>query len=192
MNSPLPLVLPLAALALLLALAVWHDVRTRRIPNRLVLAGLLCGLALNTMLPAGAGLFSDPAGALGPIAALAGAAVGLIALLPLYALGAMGAGDVKLMAMVGAFLGPQSTVGAALLSLLAGGLLARAGAGWTGSLSRALRSTRSLLADAIVRRAGIGAEKPAASIQLAYAIAISGGTSVNIFLTSTHGWSLLS
>ena len=32
--------------------------------------------------------------------------VGLISLLPLYAIGGMGAGDVKLMAGVGAWLGP--------------------------------------------------------------------------------------
>ena len=37
---------------------------------------------------------------------LAGMVVGLISLLPLYAIGGMGAGDVKLMAGLGAWMGP--------------------------------------------------------------------------------------
>ena len=55
---------------------------------------------------------------------LAGLALGLLLLLPLYLLGACGAGDVKLMAMTGAFLGPQDALGAILMTFLAGGLLA--------------------------------------------------------------------
>lgn len=196
MTNALFMAVPAAALAVLLSIAVWHDVRTRRIPNRLVLAGLPAGLFLNTVLPAGAGLFSDPAGAIGLLASLAGAAVGLATLLPLYAMGAMGAGDVKLMAMIGAFLGPQSVIGAALLSLLAGGVLALAVACWTGTLARVLRDTRALLAHTIARTAtGASAAtgKPAeSSAKLAYAIAIGAGTALNIYLTKAHGWSLLS
>ena len=41
---------------------------------------------------------------------LAGTGVGLVSLLPLYAIGGMGAGDVKLMAGVGAWLGPVADV----------------------------------------------------------------------------------
>ena len=43
---------------------------------------------------------------------LAGMGVGLISLLPLYAIGGMGAGDVKLMAGLGAWMGPWLTLGA--------------------------------------------------------------------------------
>lgn len=189
-------VVPGAMLCILLLLAVWHDVRTRRIPNRLVFSGALMGLALNTLLPAGAGFFSEPTGALGCLSALGGTAVGLASLLPLYALGAMGAGDVKLMAMVGTFLGPQAALDTALLSLLAGGLLALAVAAWTGTLLAVLHNTYTLLMRALVRAtggAGIYIEKSAASSgKLAYAIAIMSGTALDIYLIRTHAWSLLS
>src|SRR5262245_23535685 len=115
--------LPIVLLAGLLAWAVASDVRSRRIPNKLVVAGLLAGLALQATVTPGAGLFSEPFGALGLLKASAGMALGLVLLLPMYALGAMGAGDVKLMAMLGAFLGPLDILGAGLSSVLAGGLL---------------------------------------------------------------------
>lgn len=190
------MVLPGFTLCVLLALAVWHDVRTRRIPNRIVLLGALAGLALNTVLPAGAGLFDEPAGALGFHSALGGICVGLATLLPLYAIGAMGAGDVKLMAMVGAFLGPDAVIGAALLSLIAGGLLALAVAIWTGTLAGVLRNAYDLVLHAIFRAfagTGVRIDKPATPTgSLAYAIAIMSGTGLNIFLTRTHAWSILS
>jgi prepilin peptidase CpaA len=62
----------------------------------------------------------------GPMAllwSLAGAGVGLISLLPLYAIGGMGAGDVKLMVGLGAWMGPSVTLGAFVGTALAGGLL---------------------------------------------------------------------
>ncbi len=57
---------------------------------------------------------------------LAGTGVGLISLLPLYAIGGMGAGDVKLMAGVGAWLGPWLTLWAFVSSALVGGLIGAA------------------------------------------------------------------
>ncbi len=73
-------------------------------------AGL--GLLLNSVLPEGYGFVSSLPGALGLWKALAGLGLGLLIMLPLYMLRALGAGDVKLMAMVGAFLGPNATIGA--------------------------------------------------------------------------------
>src|SRR5471032_315693 len=115
---------PLILLCTLLALAVWNDLRTRRIPNWLVFSGALLGLTLNAALPAGAGLFIAPQGAIGLLWALAGLALGLLLLLPMYMLRALGAGDVKLMAMLGAFVGPLAIAGIVVLTLLAGGVLA--------------------------------------------------------------------
>ena len=52
----------------------------------------------------------------------AGLAVGLAAFLPLYLGGGFGAGDVKAMAAVGAFLGPKGALLAAAWTLVAGGV----------------------------------------------------------------------
>jgi prepilin peptidase CpaA len=54
---------------------------------------------------------------------LAGTSVGLITLLPLYAIGGMGAGDVKLMAGVGAWMLPSITLYAFVSTALVGGLI---------------------------------------------------------------------
>jgi prepilin peptidase CpaA len=53
---------------------------------------------------------------------MAGASVGLLTLLPLYAIGGMGAGDVKLMAGLGAWMGPALTLGAFVASAITGGV----------------------------------------------------------------------
>jgi prepilin peptidase CpaA len=86
---------------------------SHHIPNLLVLAGAGLGILTNTAFSAGLGLAS----------AAAGMATGLALLLPFYLLRAMGAADVKLMAMTGAFLGPWDTLGAVLGTFLAGGAL---------------------------------------------------------------------
>ena len=57
-------------------------------------------------------------------AAAAGLLVGLLLMLPGHALGATGAGDVKLMAAIGALIGPWIVVKAFLFTAIAGGVLA--------------------------------------------------------------------
>ena len=97
----------------MLAVAVVTDLRSRRIPNLLVLTGLAVGTIWQ---------FAQ-SGFTGVAAAAGGAVVGLACLLPFYIRGAMGAGDVKLMAMCGAFLGPLQIIVAAVASLLLGGVI---------------------------------------------------------------------
>jgi prepilin peptidase CpaA len=103
-------------LMLLLTAAAVCDYRAHRIPNWLVLSGALFGVIYNTALPP-----SPHDNILFP---LAGLGLGLLLFLPLYLIRAMGAGDVKLLAMVGAFLGPGDTFHAALASMIVGGVLA--------------------------------------------------------------------
>jgi prepilin peptidase CpaA len=57
-------------------------------------------------------------------ASMAGTALGLGLLLPAYAIGGMGAGDVKLLAGVGAWIGVNDTLWAFAISALVGGLIA--------------------------------------------------------------------
>lgn len=116
--------LGLGTLALLLAAAVWHDVRDYRIPNALVAAGMVLALLMHALLPAGGGFAAATPGGLGALKALQGMGLGLAALLPFYLLGAAGAGDAKLMAMVGAFLGPLDALAVVLCTFIAGAAMA--------------------------------------------------------------------
>lgn len=107
---------PLLEIPLLAVVCVagFSDIRTRRIPNRVVLAGLLLGLAGNAMLYRWAGLAS----------AGLGMGLALLVYFPLYMLRGMGAGDVKLMAAVGAIAGPANWVAVLVLTGLLGGVCA--------------------------------------------------------------------
>jgi prepilin peptidase CpaA len=105
--------LTLAALVGLAAAAAWWDVRERRIPNVLTVAGLAVALLLRAPL----GLGSLWMG-------LAGAGIALLLSLVLFLAGGMGGGDVKLLAAVGAFLGPDRLWPALLVMALTGGVMA--------------------------------------------------------------------
>src|SRR3982750_4040474 len=87
------------------------DGRQLRVPNWLTYHFALGGLALAA--------WTGGLPALGW--ALTGLAVGLALLLPLYAIGGMGAGDVKLLAGVGAWMGPVVTAWAFAASAMVGG-----------------------------------------------------------------------
>ena len=137
----------LAALALVMLMVVESDVREQRIPNVMVLFVLLAGLALNGVGPANGreGLFSHFPGALGIGTALLGVLVGLALFLPLYLLRAMGAGDVKLLAALGAFTGPVEIIGLALSILVAGGVLAVLRMLWAGKSRLVLNNVKLAL-----------------------------------------------
>jgi prepilin peptidase CpaA len=103
-------------LVALLVMAAVIDWRTYRIPNWLTAGGMAFGLIYNSVV---AQPWHD-----GLLGALAGLGVGLVVLLPVYALRVMGAGDVKLMAMVGAIVGLPDILNAVLYSLIVGGIAA--------------------------------------------------------------------
>jgi prepilin peptidase CpaA len=174
--------LSLFSMSLLFALlgaAVWHDVRARRVPNAVVFPGALAALLLHALAAAGDGLFGTPAGGLGLVSAFGGLAIGLAFLLPLYALRLMGAGDVKLLAMVGTFVGAGQILSIAILTLLAGGVLALVYAAHQGKLRQVLGNTYQMIfASSMAALAGhIEVAPPAAaSGRLPYALAIAGAT----------------
>ena len=181
----------LALLASLLGLALHQDLATRRIPNRVVLAGLASGLLCQALLPAGAGLFMTPAGALGWQAALLGLLAGGGALLPLYLLGTMGAGDVKLMAMAGVFFGPWQAAGAVLLTVLCGGLLALCAASTQHLWPQVWRNLRLMLLVGVAGRGcGLRVDDLASCGRLPYAAAISCGCMLQILLARFTAWPL--
>ena len=106
----------LAVLLTLVLAAAVYDVRYRRIPNWLTVAGVLVGLGLNGFLDEGRpGLF---------VSSLLGLAIAFAVYFVLYALRAMGAGDVKLMAAVGAVGGWPNWFGIFIITAILGGIMA--------------------------------------------------------------------
>lgn len=103
-----------AMFASLLVAACVSDLRTRRIPNALVLVIALLGIGIGVVVE-------------GPVQgggrALLGLGAGLGLWLPFWLLKMMGAGDVKLFAAGAAWLGPAGALEGALLAGLCGGFL---------------------------------------------------------------------
>jgi prepilin peptidase CpaA len=119
-----------------LLMATISDLRSRKIPNWLVLPFMLTGL--------GAAIYQHGwAGATHSLCGLALAAV--MCGVPAY-LGALGMGDVKLCAAIGAWIGPTQLVTALIFTGLAGGLIAIGWGLWKGFLSETFQNSRSLLA----------------------------------------------
>jgi prepilin peptidase CpaA len=102
-------------LGILVAAAAVSDIRSRRIPNWLVLAGIVAGFAWNV---------SSSPGWSGLGRAAAGLGLGFVLYFPLYLLRARGAGDVKLLAAVGAITGPGNCFWIFFLTAILGGAIA--------------------------------------------------------------------
>jgi prepilin peptidase CpaA len=158
--------------------AAVFDVRTHRIPNWLVLVGAVTCIGGQMIQPA---LLE-----FGIAGALKGIAVGFALLLPLYLVRATGAGDVKLMAMVGAFLGPWGVASAVLLSFIAGGLLALAVALAKGALTQLFANLRTMLFGTLLSAMTTGktmiTTPPASVGKLPYGVAIAIGTVVHVVM----------
>jgi prepilin peptidase CpaA len=168
--------------------AVWTDVKSHRIPNWLVFSGAALGLLCNAVLPEGMGFVSILPGALGWWKAMLGLLLGMALTLPIYMLRAMGAGDVKLMAMVGAFLGPKSLAFATLLIFILGGVLSVVTALRYKSLGLMFNNVRNMILGSYVK-ATLGTTPsmdaaPVSAGKMPYGVAIALGTYLYIALAS--------
>ena len=90
------------------------DLRTRRVPNVLTLGAAVAAMAFHAAGHGGSGL----------LFALFGWGLGLLVFLPLFALRGIGGGDVKLLAALGAWLGPSMVLWVAAFAAIAGGVFA--------------------------------------------------------------------
>ena len=118
------------------AVACLCDLRTRRIPNLLTFGGAALAFVYSLFAFGAAGLLSSMGGWL----------IGAALFFPMFALGGMGAGDVKLAACFGAWLGPAASLYIALYSALAGGVMALGVALATGYFKTAVHNVWLLLA----------------------------------------------
>lgn len=153
-----------AALAAGVLVATVVDIRTRRIPNEVTatMTGIGVGLAMTGVSGVSMG------------ASLAGFALGLLLMMPGHALGATGAGDVKLMAAVGAIVGPGLVVRAFLFTAIAGGVLAIVVALRRRQLAATVARTRRLLEAPADAKQEI--RSASASSRFAYGPAIAAGS----------------
>ena len=163
------------SVGMLLVLACIWDLRTRRIPNVLTFpaAGGAMLFHLMTAGWAAAGW------------SVAGCVVGGLLFFPMFALRGMGGGDVKLLAAVGAWLGPEQVFVAALLTSIAGGVLGVVVALGYGYMKTALSNVWLLLTH--WRVTGLR-PLPSVTLQgtkgprLAYAVPIAIGTGVTLWM----------
>jgi prepilin peptidase CpaA len=138
------------------------DLRSRRIPNSLVLPFLIVGILSAVMAHGWSGLGQSVMGVL-----LAVAALGVFCVL-----GGMGMGDLKLCAAVGAWIGPSQLLTALVMTTLIGGVMALGWAIIGGFFREVLGSTAGLL---LGRRKGLTLANPTAR-KMPYAPAIALGT----------------
>lgn len=97
-----------------LVVATFTDLRSRRIPNWLVLPFLLAGIIVSGWIHGWKGVEHS----------LAGLAVGALLFGILAVMGGMGMGDVKLCAAIGAWIGPGQLITALVLTGIIGGIMA--------------------------------------------------------------------
>jgi prepilin peptidase CpaA len=159
---------------IVLAVASFTDMRSRRIPNWLVLPFMGGGIAVSGWLHGWNGIGQSVGGL-----ALAAAVLGVFS-----RMGGMGMGDVKLYAAIGAWIGPSQLLLAMVITGLAGGLMALGWAVYGGFLGDLLRGSGDLIFS--LRKRGL---RPHPELVLAnpltrkmpYAPAIAIGTLISFF-----------
>lgn len=168
--------LTIAVLTVFLTAVAVLDLRTRRIPNRLTVPAAALAIGINCL---GGGL-------LGALHSVEGLAVGLAAFLPMFLGRGSSGGDVKAMAVVGAFLGPAGAFFAVLWVMvagLAGGLVVLIGAAGRSGIAELVR--RWLFRTYVLCTTGHVAHVPrsgndAAQLRFPYGLAIASGTMISL------------
>jgi len=164
-------------LVAIVSIAVVYDVRTRRIPNRLVLCGILGAIALSTL----GGLHTV-------IDALLGLSLAVgIGLVP-FAMGWLGAGDVKFLGTVGALVGVALLPRTILFTAIIGGLLAlvslvtRRGRGFRAFVNEISTDFKTLfLTQGQVLPEGMRARVSSGAMTIPYGVAIGIGTLAAVY-----------
>lgn len=166
-------------LMIILIICVITDVKSRRIYNKIIFPGLV--------LAFGAHFLFGGWSALG--GALIGFLIGLGVLLIPYLLGGMGAGDVKLLALIGALKGSSFVIDTAIYMALLGGLMAivvllcRPGIG-----ARLKALFYSLYGLRYGVKIPLGVSRSSLTATYPYGVAIAGGAVLSLFL---EGWGII-
>lgn len=160
----------------ILILAALFDIRHRKIPNLITLPAMLAGLVFHFSTGGLEGLFFS----------LKGLGLGFALLIPFYAGGGMGAGDVKLMSAVGAFVGTLQVLKIFLLAAFTGAAYALVLMTARGTVLTELRFVMILLGQT-VSGGGLRALKTQVNTRedmqytVPYGLAIAIGTGLSFF-----------
>jgi prepilin peptidase CpaA len=164
-------------LGILVAIAAVFDIRCRRIPNWLVLAGIIVGCVWN--------VYSSEWSGLGRSAA--GLGLGFVLYFPLYLIRARGAGDVKLLAAVGAITGPANCLWIFLTTAIVGGVIAVVLLLFRGRVRKTLFNLSWILEDILHFRAPYKSSEEldvttTKGLRLPHGAMIAAGTSAFLFI----------
>jgi len=157
---------------IVLCVATFTDLRTRRIPNWLVVPFLALGIVVSTWLHGWHGLGQS----------FAGIGLGILLYGFLFWIGGMGAGDVKLAAAIGAWIGPNQLFFALVVTAMAGGIMALGWAAFGGWLKELFNGASDLtfgFGNAAVRQE-MALANPAKR-KMPYEPAIAIGTLISFF-----------
>ena len=166
-------------LVAMLLVAIITDLTVRKIPNSLVISGLIVSLVGQCLLTQGAGGFNW----------LAGVAVAFACFIPLYLLRGMAAGDVKLMMAVGGFVGYPFVFTTVGYSYMAGGAIAICYVLFKGRFKQLMQNLYSLIFDQFIKTtSGVdvydGKVIKKSVGQLPFAVAIAVGTFIALYLNT--------
>lgn len=158
--------LMIAALTTLLIVAMWTDLCGSRIPNWLNLSAMSFAIVMHTYV----------GGLEGAVFALMGLTTGLAFFLILYLPGSIGAGDVKLMAAVGALVGPSGALLSGFLAIMVGGAYALGAMCYQWGLLGTGRKLVSATQGVFLKHGSGWACELQLPFRLRYGVAVAGGT----------------
>lgn len=170
---------PIWTVSIILVVAAVIDGIQLKVPNWITFPMIASGWIYSAIAYAWGG----EAWYMGLCWSLLGTAVGLALLLPPYAVGGMGAGDVKLLAGVGAWIHATDTAYAFAVSAVVGGLMALAMVAWKNAWSKHSKQFVGILNEFCTvqdpeQLATIAAERKSRMFLLPYGIPIAIGTLV--------------
>jgi prepilin peptidase CpaA len=189
---------------IILAVATCTDLRSRRIPNWLVMPFLLVGIVVSPLRMDWSGIrrgfwlprdWSSLRQGFWPETghgfawhgleqSCAGLGLGFLLYGLLFWMGGMGAGDLKLCAAIGAWIGPMQLFVALVITSLAGGIMVLAWLAWRGFLRKLFLGAGALVFGRQLRGIQSSPEPSLAELlkrKMPYAPAIAIGTFMSFF-----------
>ncbi|GAU76341.1 prepilin peptidase [Fusibacter sp. 3D3] len=160
-------VIPKCLLVALVAIAIITDIKSRRINNKLILVGILSGICFSVGIRGLTGIIYSGSGFI----------FGFVLMIVPFLLGYLGGGDVKLLMMIGCFLGFSAILNVYIYMAIAGGVFSFAVMIKTGELKRSLIKIKNQIVCLIYQGniEGIANETPLVQSSIPYALPIGIG-----------------